>query len=218
MLWGIDENAVYLSPAPLYHAAPLSFSVGVQSLGGTVVYMPRFDAARALQAIEECKVTHSQWVPTMFSRMLKLEEPERDPPRPGLRTRSPSTPPRPARPGSRNRCSTGGGRSSTSTTPGRRSTDSPTHVRRNGSEHPGTVGKPIMGTIHICDEDGAELPIGETGVVYFEMPTTPFEYLNRPRKDPGSATSGTLQLDDPGRCRLRPTPMASSTSRTAPPT
>ena len=59
-------------PAPLYHAAPLRFSTLVQELGGTVVVMERFDAEGALAAIQRYRATHSQWVPTMFVRMLKL--------------------------------------------------------------------------------------------------------------------------------------------------
>ena len=60
---------MYLSPAPLYHSAPIGFCTAVQSLGGTVVMMERFDALEALQALEKYAVTHSQWVPTMFSRI-----------------------------------------------------------------------------------------------------------------------------------------------------
>ncbi|MCY4056830.1 MAG: AMP-binding protein, partial [Gammaproteobacteria bacterium] len=48
--------------------------------------------------------------------------------------------------------------------------------------HPGTVGRPLMGVIHICDEDGKELPAGEPGIIYFEMPEMPFEYLKDPEK------------------------------------
>ena len=66
-----------LNPAPLYHAAPLRVSLAVQSIGGTVVVMERFDPALALRLIERERVTHSQWVPTMFVRMLKLPEAER---------------------------------------------------------------------------------------------------------------------------------------------
>ena len=72
-----DADSVYLSPAPMYHSAPIGFCTAVQSLGGTVVMMERFDPREALQALEQYAVTHSQWVPTMFSRMLKLPEEER---------------------------------------------------------------------------------------------------------------------------------------------
>ncbi len=71
-LFGMEPDMVYLSPAPLYHAAPLGWSMAVQSLGGTVVMMERFDAEAALGYIERYKVTCAQWVPTHFVRMLKL--------------------------------------------------------------------------------------------------------------------------------------------------
>ncbi len=180
-LWSFDENTVYLSPAPLYHAAPLGFSAYTQSLGGTVVYMPRFDAARALQAIEDHGVTHSQWVPTMFSRMLKLDASERrrydlSSHRVAIHAAAPC-PPR-----VKEQMFEWWGKI--------------IHEYYGGTEingfthagpdewlqHRGTVGKPITGAIRICGDDGAEVPVGETGVVYFEMPATTFEYLNEPEK------------------------------------
>ncbi|MFM5894853.1 MAG: AMP-binding protein, partial [Novosphingobium sp.] len=74
MAYGIGENAVYLSPAPLYHAAPLRWSMTVHKIGGTVVVMEKFDPEAALAAIEKYKITDSQFVPTHFVRMLKLPE------------------------------------------------------------------------------------------------------------------------------------------------
>jgi acyl-CoA synthetase (AMP-forming)/AMP-acid ligase II len=71
-LFGPDANSVYLSPAPLYHAAPLRYSLTMQRSGATVVVMDRFDPEQALAAIETYRVTHSQWVPAHFIRMLKL--------------------------------------------------------------------------------------------------------------------------------------------------
>ena len=70
--FAFDPASVYLSPAPLYHAAPLRFSVRCVAFGGTVVLMRRFDAEGALAAIARWRVTHSQWVPTMFIRLLAL--------------------------------------------------------------------------------------------------------------------------------------------------
>jgi long-chain acyl-CoA synthetase len=70
--FAFDPASVYLSPAPLYHAAPLRFSVRCVAFGGTVVLMRRFDAEGALEAIARWRVTHSQWVPTMFIRLLAL--------------------------------------------------------------------------------------------------------------------------------------------------
>ena len=72
MLYGMSPDTVYLSPAPLYHAAPLGWTLGVLSLGATVVMMEKFDPETALALIEKHKVTCAQWVPTHFVRMLKL--------------------------------------------------------------------------------------------------------------------------------------------------
>ena len=73
-LYGWNPDSIYLSPAPLYHAAPLGWTMAVHALGGTVVIMERFDAEDALRLIEKHKVTSAQWVPTHFVRMLKLPE------------------------------------------------------------------------------------------------------------------------------------------------
>ncbi|MBA4211367.1 MAG: acyl-CoA synthetase, partial [Parvibaculum sp.] len=73
-LYSMDENVRYLSPAPLYHAAPLRYCMTVNRLGGTVIVMEHFDPEEALKCIEKYKITHSQWVPTMFVRMLKMPE------------------------------------------------------------------------------------------------------------------------------------------------
>src|SRR5262249_60038415 len=64
-IYGVDEDAVYLSPAPLYHAAPLQFCIAMVRLGGTSVIMERFDAEDMLAAIERYGITHAQFVPTM---------------------------------------------------------------------------------------------------------------------------------------------------------
>lgn len=78
-MYGFDSDTVYLCPAPpLYHAAPLRFCGTITSVGGTIVLMDRFDAEESLRLIEEYRVTHSQWVPTMFVRMLKLPKDVRD--------------------------------------------------------------------------------------------------------------------------------------------
>jgi len=71
-LLGMAEGDVYLSPAPLYHAAPLAWTMSCHRTGATVVVMERFEAEQALRLIEAHRVTHSQWVPTMFVRLLKL--------------------------------------------------------------------------------------------------------------------------------------------------
>jgi long-chain acyl-CoA synthetase len=76
-LFGFDADSVYLCPAPLYHAAPLGWSMATQRMGGTVVLMERFDPVEMLELIERYRVTHVQLVPTMFVRLLKLPERQR---------------------------------------------------------------------------------------------------------------------------------------------
>jgi len=73
-LFGMQDGDRYLSPAPLYHAAPLAFSTAQHRIGATVVAMRRFDAEEALRIIQDQAVTTSQWVPTHFRRMLQLPE------------------------------------------------------------------------------------------------------------------------------------------------
>lgn len=70
-LYGATPDSIYLSPAPLYHAAPLGFTMTCIRNGIQVVVMEHFDAERSLSYIQDYRITHSQWVPTMFSRMLK---------------------------------------------------------------------------------------------------------------------------------------------------
>ena len=71
-LFGMRSDSVYLTPAPLYHAAPLRWSMAVHRLGGTVVVMEKFDAEDALRQIEKYRIDIGQFVPTHFVRMLKL--------------------------------------------------------------------------------------------------------------------------------------------------
>jgi long-chain acyl-CoA synthetase len=179
--YGFDETSVYLSPAPLYHAAPFAFTNRTHVLGGPVIMMPRFDAEESLCLIEQHKVTHSQWVPTMFIRMLKLEEDRR-----------------------------AAYDLSTHKVAIHAAAPCPIEVKRqmiewwgpilqeyyaaserNGSTRinseewlrkPGSVGKAVMGTIHVCDDDGKELEVGEDGVIYFERESVVFTYHNDPER------------------------------------
>tara|TARA_Y100001934_G_scaffold17737_1_gene20989 strand:+ start:61 stop:1602 length:1542 start_codon:yes stop_codon:yes gene_type:complete len=179
--YGIDGDTIYLSPAPIYHAAPLAYSVGVLSLGGTVVMMPRFDAELALRHIQDYRVTHSQWVPTMFIRMLKLSDEARS----AYDLSSHQVAIHAAAP-----CPVeikrqvidwwgpilheyyAGSESNGSTR-----IDSQEWLKR-----PGSVGKASMGVLHICDEDGNEVAPGSEGIIYFEQPEMPFRYHNDPDK------------------------------------
>lgn len=176
-LWGFDEHTMYLSPAPLYHAAPIGFCTATTALGGTIVMLPRFDEQLALAAIEEHRVTHSQWVPTMFTRLLKLPDSVRH----SFDLSSHKIAVHAAAP-----CPIGikqqmfqwwgdiiyeyyGGTERNGIT----------HINpAQWHAHPGSVGLPFLGEVHICDEQGAPLPAGETGIVYFALPTMPFTYHN----------------------------------------
>lgn len=73
-IWGHGSETTYLSPGPLYHSSPSIWSFAMTAIGATAVVMDRFAAERALALIERHQVTASQWVPTMFSRLLRLPE------------------------------------------------------------------------------------------------------------------------------------------------
>ena len=179
-LWGFDENTVYLSPAPLYHSAPIAFCTAAQALGGTVVMMPRFDEVGALKAIAEHRVTHSQWVPTMFTRMLKLPEEQRQAyDLSSHRVAIHAAAPCPL--GIKQQMFDWWGPIIYEYYAATELNGFTHAAPEDWLAHPGTVGRSILGVIHICDESGAELPAGQPGIVYFEMPEMPFEYL----KDPG---------------------------------
>jgi long-chain acyl-CoA synthetase len=201
-VFGFGADTVYLCPAPLYHAAPLGWSMGTTRLGGTVVLMERFDPAECLRAISLHHVTAAQFVPTHFVRMLKLPPDTRaGSDTSGLRTVVHAAAP----------C--------------------PVEVKRQmidwlgpvlveyyaGSEgngmtmigspdwltHPGSVGRAVVGAVHILGEGGSERSAGQDGAVYFDGPS--FEYHNDPvktknsRNGDGWTTLGDIgHLDDEG--------------------
>ena len=179
-LFGANADSIYLSPAPLYHAAPLRYCMAIQRLGGTVVVMEHFDAEAALKYLEQYRANISQWVPTMFVRMLKLPEAVRakydvSSMKAAIHAAAPC----------------------------------PIEVKKQmiewwgpvlheyyaGTEgngfcyagsaewlsHPGTVGRSLLGAVHICDDGGRELSVGEEGTIYFEG-ASQFEYHNDPGK------------------------------------
>jgi fatty-acyl-CoA synthase len=177
----VGPDDVYLSPAPVYHAAPLKWSGAVQSLGGTVVMMERFDARAALEAIATFRVTIAQFVPTMFVRLLQLPTEERA----AYDTSSLRLAVHAAAPCSRE------------VKQAMLDWWGPVLFEYYGAteQHgmyfissgewlakPGSVGRQGLGVVHICAEDGAELPSGEIGAVYFERETRPFEYHKDPAK------------------------------------
>jgi len=197
-VFGLSADSIYLSPAPLYHAAPLRWCMSVHSIGGTAVIMEKFDPELVLQAIEKYHVTDSQWVPTHFVRMLKLPDAVRE-------------------------------QYDLSSLKGAVHAAAPCpipikkamikwwgpilHEYYAGSEgngmtyinsedwlsHEGSVGKPILGTPRICDEDGEEITTGEEGQIYFEGGTV-FSYHNDPKKTAEAANDkGWTSLGDVGK-------------------
>jgi acyl-CoA synthetase (AMP-forming)/AMP-acid ligase II len=182
-LFGFSADSIYLSPAPLYHAAPLRYCMTMHRLGGTVIVMEHFDAEDALRNIQKYKASASQWVPTMFVRMLKLPD------------------------AARLKYDVSSMKSAVHA-----AAPCPIEVKRKmiewwgpviheyyaGTEgngfcyvgsadwlkHPGTVGKSLLGPVHICGEHGEELPVGEEGTIYFESAAAEamFAYHNDEKK------------------------------------
>ncbi|WFS11029.1 AMP-binding protein [Rhodococcus aetherivorans] len=178
--FGFGGDTVYLSPGPLYHAAPLGWCVGTVRNGGTAVVMERFDAEQTLKLIDRYRVTHAQFVPTMFVRMLKLPD--------EVRTRYDVS----------SLCVVVHAAAPCPVEVKERMIDwfGPKLVEfYSGSEgtgffmigseewltHKGSVGRAVRGAVHICDDDGNELPVGEVGTVWFgDVPR--FEYHGDPEK------------------------------------
>jgi len=196
-MYGFGPDSVYLCPAPLYHAAPLGWSTTAQRLGATVVVMERFDAEHALALIERHRVTHAQFVPTHFIRMLKLPD--------EVRARYDL---------------------SSLTTAIHAAAPCPVPVKQAmldwwgpiiyeyyaGSEgngfcaigpqdwlaHPGSVGRSATAAVHILDEPGDELPTGEAGQIWFDSNAT-FVYHNDAAKTAAAYNSrGWSSLGDIG--------------------
>lgn len=183
-LSGASEESIYLSPAPLYHAAPLRWCMTFTRFGATLVIMEKFDPEGFLAAIENYKITHTQVVPTMFVKMLKLPE--------DMRARYDVS--------SLKFCI-------------HAAAPCPVPIKEQmidwwgpiideyyaGSEgngmtwvkspdwltHKGTVGRAIWGEVHVCDEEGHELPVGEEGQIYFGGTPTP-TYHNDEEKTRGA--------------------------------
>jgi fatty-acyl-CoA synthase len=184
-LLGLREGDVYLSPAPLYHAAPLAWSMGCHRSGATVVVMERFDAEQALRLIERYRVTHSQWVPTMFVRLLKLPDATRSRyDLSSLRSAVHAAAPCPV-PVKQAMIGWWGPvlfeYYSMTEGFGTSAITSQEWLRK-----PGSVGRPLMGAPHVLDDGGRELLAGEPGVIWFEG-GSPSQY----HSDPGKTAAAT---------------------------
>jgi long-chain acyl-CoA synthetase len=175
-LWGYREGMTYLSPAPLYHSAPQG-AVGLTvRMGGTAIIMEHFDPTEYLALVERYRVTHSQLVPTMFSRMLKLpDEVRRSYDLSSLEVVVHAAAPCPV-PVKEQMIDWWGPiiREYYGATEGHGLTACDS---QEWLAHRGTVGRVRLGTLHILDDDLRESPPGEPGTVWFET-ATPFEYFN----------------------------------------
>lgn len=188
-----DPATVYLSPAPLYHAAPIGFTMAVMAFGGTVVVMKHFDPERALALIELYEVTHSQWVPTMFVRMLRLDATVRDQYRlTSHRFALHASAPCPVV--TKAAMIDWWGPIVHEFYSGSEGVGTTFITAQEWLERPGSVGRSVDGELHILGDDGSELPPGEIGAVYFaDAPR--FEYHNAPEKTHEALTAkdwGTL--------------------------
>ena len=176
----LKEDSVYLSPAPLYHAAPLRFSLRCLTDGGTVVAMQKFDAESALSAIEKYRVTHSQWVPTMFVRLLNLPFAVRD----AYDLSSHEVALHAAAPcpiDVKKRMIDWWGPIVWEYYTGSERAGATTISPQDWLAHPGSVGRAAQGTLHILDSEWGETPLGVDGLICFEGGPR-FQYHNDPAK------------------------------------
>jgi fatty-acyl-CoA synthase len=184
-MFAVDADTVYLSPAPMYHAAPLRWSGGVHVMGGTVVIMRKFDAEGALQAIQDNGITHGQFVPTMFVRMLKLDEAVRSSyDVSSLRVAVHAAAPCPI--DVKQKMIDWWGPVLIEYYAGTEAHGFCVINSEQWLRKPGSVGPAVLGTIHICDDTddggGVEVATDEVGTVYFERDQMPFSYHNDPEK------------------------------------
>jgi long-chain acyl-CoA synthetase len=180
-VFGLSEHDVYLSPAPIYHAAPLKYCAAVHALGGTVVLMAKFDAQAALDAIERYQVTVTQMVPTMFVRMLRLP--------PEIRARYDLSSLRlavhagaPCPPEVKDAMLQWWGPILIEYYSATEAHGTTVMTAAEWPAKRGSVGRAVLGAVHICDDDGRELASGQVGTVYFERDAVPFVYHNDPQK------------------------------------
>lgn len=202
-LYLMGPDSIYLSTSPLYHAAPLRWALVAHRLGGTVVVMEKFDAAETLRLIEQYRVTQATFVPTHFVRLLKLPEAERaarDVSSLLAVVHAAAPCPVPVKQAMIDWF----GPVIHEYYAGTESCGITAVTTDEWLAKPGTVGRAVLGQLHIVSEDGRELPPGETGLVYFSDGPS-FEYLNDPEKtaaahnDRGWATLGDIgHVDEDG--------------------
>ncbi len=192
----VGPGTVYLSPGPLYHSAPLVYCMSMHRLGATVVVMEHFDAAQCLALIERHGVTHAQFVPTMFVRLLRLSEAERQ--RHDLSSlRWVVHAAAPCSVAVKRQMLEWWGPIIDEYYAGTEDVGSTFITAAEWLAHPGSVGRPRE-EIHIVGEDGSELAAGTPGAVYFAGGRA-FEYHNDPVKTASVANEqGWRTLGDVG--------------------
>jgi acyl-CoA synthetase (AMP-forming)/AMP-acid ligase II len=195
--FGFSEETVYLSPAPLYHAAPLHYNMMTIYQGGTSVVMEKFDPELALALIEEHRATHSQWVPIMFIRMLKLPEAVRQ--RydvSSMQFAIHAAAPCPIE--IKEKMIAWWGEVIVEYYAASEGIGITIIDSANWLTHKGSVGPALVGQLHIVDDEGRELPPGEIGTVYFSGDQASFHYHGEPEKtaeaynERGWATTGDV--------------------------
>ncbi len=173
---GVGSDSVYLSPAPTYHTAPAMWTMAAQSVGATTVVMERFDAEGALDCIQRYSVTHAQFVPTMFVRMLRLPEMTRA--RYDLSSlRRVVHAAAPCAPEIKRQMIDWWGEIIDEYYGSSEGVGVSFIRAEEWLEHPGSVGRPLLGTPHVLDEHGTELAPGEIGEIFFSGGYR-FDYLN----------------------------------------
>jgi len=192
----MTDSSVYLSPAPLYHAAGVNYTMAVHRVGATAITMRKFDAGAVLALIEQHRVTHAQFVPTMFVRMLKLPEAVRE--RydvSSLECVIHAAAPCPV--AVKQRMMDWFGPILYEYYGGTEGFAGSTIGPEEWLAHPGSVGKPLT-TVHVVGEGGEELPVGQSGELFFEGGPD-FEYFKDPEKTASVANEkGWRTLGDIG--------------------
>jgi long-chain acyl-CoA synthetase len=196
-VYGISPDSIYLSPAPLYHAAPLRWCMAAHRLGGTVVVMEKFEPEAYLENIERYKITDSQLVPTMFVRMLKLPEAARTAyDLSSLKMAVHAAAPCPV--AIKQQMMDWWGPVIHEYYAGTEGNGFCTIGPHDWLKKPGSVGKALLGELRIADEEGKLLPAGESGTVFFANGPQ-FEYHNSPEKTAESRNAhGWSTLGDVG--------------------
>ncbi|MCW0213818.1 MAG: acyl-CoA synthetase [Pseudonocardia sp.] len=181
--FGFGPDTTYLCPAPFYHSAPLAWSFGTLRNEGTVVLMERFDPLECLRAIETHRITHGQFVPTHFVRLLKLPKEQREAfDVSSLRLVVHAAAPCP--PDVKREMIDWFGPTLFEYYAGSEGAGMTTITSADWLAHPGSVGRSSTGDVHVVGPDGEELGPGEVGAIYFSGGNR-FTYHNDPAKTAG---------------------------------